>query len=126
VLKQAGFEVIEASTGADALQKADVHPDLIVLDVNLPDVDGFEVCRRLKEAPATASIPVLYLSAAYRGPEHRVQGLELGADGYLTQPVDGRELVATVNALLRARQVRDAVADSEERFRSLMTAITGQ
>ncbi|MBW3628296.1 MAG: response regulator, partial [Gemmatimonadetes bacterium] len=122
VLRQAGYDVVEATTGTEALLKAEEHPDIIVLDVNLPDVDGFEVCRRLKEAPATASIPVLYLSAAYRGPEHRVQGLEMGADGYLTQPVDGRELVATVNALLRARQVRDAVMDSEQRFRSLMTA----
>jgi PAS domain S-box-containing protein len=122
VLRQAGYEVIEATTGAEALEKAEEHPDLIVLDVNLPDVDGFEVCRRLKQAPSTASIPVLYLSAAYRGPEHRVQGLDLGADGYLTQPVDGRELVATVNALLRAREIRAAVKDSEQRFRSLMTA----
>jgi PAS domain S-box-containing protein len=122
VLRQAGYDVIEAATGAEALEKASTHPDLVVLDVNLPDLDGFEVCRRLKEAPATSAIPVLYLSAAYRGPEHRVQGLDIGADGYLTQPVDGRELVATVNALLRARQVRDAVKDSEKRFRSLMTA----
>jgi PAS domain S-box-containing protein len=121
-LRQAGYDVVEAGTGEEALQQVRRHPDLVVLDVNLPDVDGFEVCRRIKSDPATASIPVLYLSAAYRGPEHRVQGLDLGADGYLTQPVDPRELVATVNALLRAHHVRDAVRRSEERFRSLMTA----
>ena len=122
VLRQAGFDVVEAATGEEAIRLAASVPDLIVLDVNLPDVNGFEVCRRIKADPETAGIPVLYLSAAYRASEHRVQGLELGADGYLTQPVDPRELVATVNALLRSRHVRDAVDRSEERFRSLMTA----
>jgi PAS domain S-box-containing protein len=124
VLRQAGFEVMEAASGQEALRLAREQPDLVVLDVNLPDVDGFEVCRRIKGESDTATIPVLYLSAAYRGPEHRVQGLDMGADAYLTQPVDPRELVATVNALLRARHVRDAVRESEERFRSLMTATT--
>jgi len=123
VLRQAGFDVHEAATGTDALRAVESeHPDLVLLDVNLPDVDGFEVCRRIKTHPDTASIPVLYLSAAYRAAEHRVQGLDLGADGYLTQPVDPRELVATVNALLRSREVEAAVRASEERFRSLVAA----
>ena len=123
VLRQAGFEVVDAATGEEALRLVQSEaPDLVLLDVNLPDVDGFEVCRRIKTAPETSSIPVLYLSAAYRTPEHRVQGLDLGADGYLTQPVEPRELVATVNALLRAREVEAAVRASEERFRSLVAA----
>ena len=123
VLRQAGFEVVDAATGEESLRLVQAEaPDLVVLDVNLPDVDGFEVCRRIKTAPETSSIPVLYLSAAYRTAEHRVQGLDLGADGYLTQPVDPRELVATVNALLRAREIEAAVRDSEERFRSLVAA----
>jgi PAS domain S-box-containing protein len=123
VLRQAGFEVVDAATGEEALRRVRAdEPDLVVLDVNLPDLDGFEVCRRIKTTPETSSIPVLYLSAAYRTPEHRVQGLDLGADGYLTQPVDPRELVATVNALLRAREVEAAVRESEERFRSLVAA----
>jgi PAS domain S-box-containing protein len=123
VLRQAGFEVQEAATGTDALRLvASQHPDLVLLDVNLPDVDGFEVCRQIKTHPDTSTIPVLYLSAAYRTAEHRVQGLDLGADGYLTQPVEPRELVATVNALLRSREVEAAVRESEERFRSLVAA----
>jgi PAS domain S-box-containing protein len=123
VLRQAGFDVHEAATGMDALRLVQAeHPDLVLLDVNLPDVDGFEVCRQIKTRPDTAGIPVLYLSAAYRTAEHRVQGLDLGADGYLTQPVEPRELVATVNALLRSREVEAAVRDSEERFRSLVAA----
>jgi PAS domain S-box-containing protein len=123
VLRQAGFEVVDAATGEEALRLVrSEEPDLVLLDVNLPDLDGFEVCRRIKTAPETSTIPVLYLSAAYRTPEHRVQGLDLGADGYLTQPVEPRELVATVNALLRAREVQAAVRESEERFRSLVAA----
>jgi PAS domain S-box-containing protein len=123
VLRQAGFEVVDAATGEEALRLVrSEEPDLVLLDVNLPDLDGFEVCRRIKTAPETSTIPVLYLSAAYRTPEHRVQGLDLGADGYLTQPVEPRELVATVNALLRAREVEAAVRESEERFRSLVAA----
>ncbi len=123
VLRQAGFDVQEAATGTDALRMVtSEHPDLVLLDVNLPDVDGFEVCRQIKTDPDTSTIPVLYLSAAYRTAEHRVQGLDLGADGYLTQPVEPRELVATVNALLRSREVEAAVRESEERFRSLVAA----
>ena len=123
VLRQAGFDVHEAATGTDALRLVEAErPDLVLLDVNLPDVDGFEVCRRIKTHPETAGIPVLYLSAAYRSAEHRVQGLDLGADGYLTQPVEPRELVATVNALLRSREVEAAVRESEERFRALVAA----
>ncbi|HEX5870604.1 MAG TPA: ATP-binding protein [Longimicrobium sp.] len=123
VLRQAGFEVVDAATGEEALRLVrSEEPDLVLLDVNLPDLDGFEVCRRIKTAPETSTIPVLYLSAAYRTPEHRVQGLDLGADGYLTQPVEPRELVATINALLRAREVEAAVRESEERFRSLVAA----
>lgn len=120
LLRQAGFEVLEAQTGSDALRRATENPDLIVLDINLPDIDGFEVCRRLKADPQTADIPVLQMSASYLGTENRVRGLEGGADAYLTQPVQPRELVATVNALLRSRQVRDAVRESEERFRTLV------
>ena len=123
VLRQAGFDVHEAATGTEALRLVGTeHPDLVLLDVNLPDVDGFEVCRRIKTDPQTSTIPVLYLSAAYRTAEHRVQGLDLGADGYLTQPVEPRELIATVNALLRAREVEEAVRESEERFRLLVSA----
>src|SRR5579884_2214917 len=85
-LRKAGFTVVEAATGAEALRLAADRPDLILLDVNLPDLDGFEVCRRLKADPATAAIPILQTSAQRVGPEDRVQGLEGGADGYLVLP----------------------------------------
>ncbi|HEX5746489.1 MAG TPA: response regulator [Archangium sp.] len=108
MLRAAGFQVREGGTGAEALRlAAEVRPDLIVLDVKLPDLNGIEVCRRLKAEPRTAGIAVLHLSANYIRPENKVEGLESGADGYLAQPVDGGELLATVRALLRMRRAED-------------------
>ena len=101
MLKKARYEVREAATGGDALRLAMQGPDLIILDINLPDVNGREVCRRLKADPATASIPVLHLSASFVESENRAEGLESGADGYLTYPIEPRELIANIEALLR-------------------------
>ncbi len=115
-LRRAGFEVIEGRCGADALALAP-QADLVVLDVRLPDLSGFEVCRRLRADPATAQVPVLHLSAHATTPHERASGLDGGADGYLTQPVDEEELIATVRALLRIRRVEGALKVSEERFR---------
>jgi PAS domain S-box-containing protein len=106
-LQRAGFDVREAATGVQALERAAERPDLVVLDVHLPDLSGLEVCRRIKETAETASIPVLMLTATTSGSAKRVEGLEMGADGYLSQPVEAMELVATVRALLRARHAED-------------------
>jgi signal transduction histidine kinase len=105
-LREAGYRVIEARTGAEALNLARNEPALITLDINLPDMDGFEVCRRLKGDPSTAEIPVLHVSASFVGSGDRARGLEGGADGYLAEPIDRDELVATVKALLRMRQAQ--------------------
>lgn len=102
-LREAGYQVMEARTGSQALTLAAEGPDLIMLDVNLPDIHGFEVCKKIKGNPATAHIPVLHLSCTAVEPESRVQGLASGADAYLTEPIDRSELVATVGALLRLK-----------------------
>ncbi len=115
ILRAAGFAVLEAANGADALRLGGELPALVILDVHLPDVDGLEVCRRLKADPLTASIPVLHLSATYRDVTDRVRGLETGADAYLTKPVGAAELVATVRALLRARRAEAHLEMSEAR-----------
>jgi len=107
-LKEGGYQVMEAATGADALRLADEGPDLITLDVRLPDMDGFEICRRLKANPRTAHIPVLHISATFVDTEYRVRGLETGADGYLAEPISRDELLATVGALLRLKQAERA------------------
>ena len=120
-LRDAGFHVIEAATGAEALRLAREEPVLITLDINLPDIDGFEVCRRLKNDPATREIPVLHLSASCVGPDNRVRGLDGGADAYLTAPIDQQELVATVKALLRMRE-----AQTEARRRATEAEVARQ
>jgi signal transduction histidine kinase len=114
-LRRAGYTVREAGTGQEALALARENPDLILLDVQLPDVTGFEVCQRLKADPATAPIPVLQVSASYVTSEDRVQGLEGGADGYLVTPLEPRELVAQVKAMLRVRraEARERAARAE-------------
>ena len=108
-LKAAGYEVVTADDGTDALKKARQHaPDLILLDVMLPEVDGLEVCKLLRRDPATSQIPVIMLTAKAAEID-RVLGLELGADDYMTKPFSPRELVLRVKNLLRRR------TDSEEK-----------
>ncbi len=108
-LKAAGFKVLTATDGQEALRKAQSDmPDLILLDVMLPNVDGLEVTKILRRNPRTASIPILMLTA--KGSEvDRVVGLELGADDYLTKPFSPREMVLRIKGLLRRR-----LAASEE------------
>lgn len=119
VLRSADFEVIEASTGAEALAKARLVPDLVVLDVNLPDIDGFEICKRLRAQPMTARTPVVHLSATFVKDDDKVHGLQAGADGYLTHPVEPPVLIATIKAFLRARQAEEAMRTSEARFKAV-------
>ncbi len=104
-LKAAGYAVTPAEDGADALRKARaIQPSLVVLDVMLPEIDGLELCKLLRREPATATIPIIMLTA--RAAEiDRVLGLELGADDYLTKPFSPRELVLRVKSLLHRRQV---------------------
>jgi len=114
-LREGGFDVIEAKTGIEALRLARNEPVLITLDINLPDIDGFEVCRRLKDDPATRDIPVLHISASFVAAKDRARGLEGGADGYLSEPFDEQELLATVKSLLRMREAqRDARRQADE------------
>ena len=103
------FTVEEAATGAAGLEKSLAKPDLILLDVNLPDISGFEVCRRLKKDPLTGHVPVLHLSATTLDAASRATGLENGADGYLTLPVETDVLVATINSLLRIKKAEAAL-----------------
>src|SRR5207247_3818 len=107
LFRQAGFTVEEAATGREALRLVSRQPDLVVLDVNLPDINGLEVCRQIKAHPATTGIPVMHMSAGYVRPEDRTLALEEGADAYLTKPVEPRELIAQAKALLRLHQAEE-------------------
>lgn len=122
VLRAAGFRVLEARTGQEALAMSGAGPNLIVVDVNLPDISGIEVCRRLKKAESTARTPVLQVSATSVSTEARVAGLEGGADAYLTQPIEPQELIATVRALLRVRTAEEQLWKSQLQYRAFFEA----
>jgi DNA-binding response OmpR family regulator len=100
-LEREGYQVSRSKTGADALRQAVASPpDLVLLDLMLPEIDGLEVCRRLRRDPRTASLPIVMLTA--KGEEiDRVLGLELGADDYIVKPFSPKEVVARVRAVLR-------------------------
>jgi DNA-binding response OmpR family regulator len=109
VLKEERFRVVTALTGTKALQLAgSEHPDLIVLDLRLPDMSGEEVCRELRSGKST--IPILMLSSK-SGETDKIVGLETGADDYVTKPFSTRELVARIHALLRRTAMQSTEAD---------------
>ena len=111
-LEKAGYEVLEASDGNKAIETAvNSTPDIVILDLMLPGIDGLEVCRHLKRHPRTAALPIIMLTAKSDEID-RVIGLELGADDYMTKPFSQRELVARIKAVLRRSNV--AVGNGEE------------
>jgi CheY-like chemotaxis protein len=102
VLRSAGYQVEEAETGKGCIEAARKHiPDLILLDVVLPDMDGYEVCRQIKGDEASAGTYVMLLSGSRTASDDQSQGLEMGADGYVARPIPNRELLARVEAMMR-------------------------
>jgi adenylate cyclase len=117
LLAMEGYQVLSAYNGQEALDRiCESLPDLVILDLDMPRLNGYEVCERLKADPATASIPVLMLTA-WTAPEQRVKGLQLGADDYLAKPFDYRELVARVKARLRAKGEADRLRAAQQAIR---------
>jgi two-component system phosphate regulon response regulator PhoB len=113
-LRNAGFDVITAEDGEEALKKArSSAPDLLVLDIMLPEIDGFEVCKLLRRDPSTAKIPIIMLTAKAAEID-RVLGLEFGADDYLTKPFSPRELILRIKKLI---QRKTGEAEKAEQYR---------
>lgn len=113
-LKQSGFDVVTAADGAEALRKARAtSPNLVVLDLMLPEIGGLEVCKMLRRDPATAGLPIIMLTAKAAEID-RVLGLELGADDYITKPFSPRELVLRIQKLLLRGQ---PAAEAQETLR---------
>src|SRR5436309_1306040 len=113
------FEVASAYNGLEALAKIDEqHPDIVLLDVMMPGMDGFEVCRRIKQNPRTAHLPVVMVTALDQ-PADRVAGLEAGADDFLTKPVDDAALFARVRSLVRLKMMTDELRMREATGRSM-------
>ena len=123
ILEKDGYTVVEAGTGAEALAK--LHPDIlcVVMDVKLPDMSGYEVCRRIKDNPTTAAIPVLQISASFADPALRAQGLQGGADAYVAQPVHAAELISLVGALIRSHESERTVRFQADVSRQLSMSI---
>ncbi|MEU8119174.1 SpoIIE family protein phosphatase [Spirillospora sp. NPDC049024] len=116
-LRRAGHTVVEAATAAQCWERLAEHQvDLVVLDVRLPDANGMEVCEQIKAAPATASLPVIHISATAVDTTDRTRGLRRGADAYMTDPIDPSEFIATAEAVLRYYQARRRAERIAERL----------
>ncbi|WP_044193716.1 hybrid sensor histidine kinase/response regulator [Hyalangium minutum] len=115
MLRMAGYQVLEAKNGKQALSIAEGRPDLVLLDVHLPDIDGYEVCRRLRNHEETQDLLIAHLSAVSVQREDRIRGLAHGADAYWTTPMEEEELLANIEALLRLQsRAQGAIRERDE------------
>jgi len=124
ILRSAGYEVLEAKTGNECLDTArKEHPDLILLDVVLPDIDGFEVCKQIKSDREFFGIYVILISGKEISSEIQAKGLEAGADGYIVGTVSGSELMARIQAMIRLKQAETAQMEMNARLNTLIDSI---
>ena len=126
-IRAGGFRTLEVASGGEALALArEQSISAVVLDVHLPDINGYEVCRELRADPRTMLLPVIHLSAAYTQDEDKVIGLDAGADAYLVHPAEPAVLLATLQALIRARMAEDSVRRADTRFSAVYSqALSG-
>jgi CheY-like chemotaxis protein len=105
IFEKLGFEVVQCNDGVEALTiiERQGHPDIVLIDLNLPQLDGWEVCRRLKTAPATKHIPVVMMTAAHANVDDAQLGLAIGADEYVAKPFSREVLIHNVERLVQAR-----------------------
>ncbi len=126
LLTKAGYEVIEAATGKEGLRLVkETRPELVLLDVMLPDISGLQVCHRIKADADLAGIFVVLLSGARVDSDNQAEGLEEGADDYIVRPLSNRELVARVGAMLRIQRADEALRESEAWFELAVTGAGG-
>ena len=108
VLSPRGFRVATASSGSGALEVlSKEHPDVVLLDIVMPGMDGYEVCRRIREDPGTAFLPVIMITAS--GEQEKVRAIESGADDFVNKPFDQAELLARVRSLVRVKRYHDTI-----------------
>lgn len=115
LLRSEGYDVLGSSSARECLRLArEERPDLILLDVRLPDLSGTEVCRQIKADPELAGTFVIHVSGVEVSPDSQAEGLESGADGYLTKPIQYRKLTAQIRALLRIREDVDSIIEGQQ------------
>lgn len=120
-LKQKPVTMLRAVSGKECLETAkEKKPDIIVLDIHMPDMDGFETLQKLRENPLTSSIPVILLTAQYKEPASIEKGFKLGADEYLTKPIDVEELLVRVRMLLRMRHMKEELDKTKTDFMAML------
>ncbi len=126
LLKGAGYDVVTAACGADALTvAASEDPDLILLDIMMPDLTGFEVCQRLRAAPGTRQTPVVFLTALHELDDH-VKAMDVGGDDILTKPINKLELLTRVRSLLRLRALSAKVQEQRRLIHDLLAAYVSE
>ncbi len=124
-LDRHGYKVLEAGTGGEGLALIEQgNIDALILDVNLPDMSGFDIVRKLRADPRTALLPVIHVSAASIQTGDIITGLNAGADAYLIHPIDPDVLLATLRTLLRVRDTENALRESEARFREIFSNVS--
>ncbi|MBN1196679.1 MAG: response regulator [Candidatus Aminicenantes bacterium] len=122
---KAGYAVAEAANGTDALRLIhEIHPDLVLLDIVLPDADGMELAEMIKSSPQTDESFVILISSKKVSTRDRVHGLTIGADGYLTRPISNRDLLAHVDAFFRIKAMEKALREDKENLRITLEAIS--
>lgn len=125
LLKSAGYEALEATTGQECLDAVhDYRPDLILLDVMLPDMSGIDICRKIKNDRNLKDIFVILISGIQVSSEHQADGLDVGADGYITRPISNKEFLARVQAGERIKRAEDALRVKERQQQELIRQLT--
>jgi len=121
ILRNAGYEVTEAATGEECLRiTKEQHPDLILLDVMLPDMSGLDICRQIKEAPELLGTYVMLISGMEISSASQVKGLDAGADGYITRPLPAQEFLSRIQAIIRIKKTEAALRKSMEQYKTLV------
>jgi DNA-binding response OmpR family regulator len=124
VLRKAGYEVLEALTGTECLDAVRTrHPDLVLLDVMLPDMTGTEVCRQIKADESLQGIFVILISGLRVSSSHQADGLNVGADGYIIKPISNKELLARVESMVRIKRAEDALREKEKEQERLISEL---
>jgi response regulator RpfG family c-di-GMP phosphodiesterase len=124
VLRRAGYEVVETSTGTQALEAVRAyHPDIVLLDVVLPDMTGIEVCRQIKADEGMQRTFVILISGIQVSSEYQAEGLNIGAEGYITKPISNKELLARVQSLVRIKRAEDTLREKEKEQQRLISEL---